>query len=78
MKLNISTVCISGFSDRTSFGYFSGKVSENFSNPSDELGRVKVAKYNLKIKTSYVYLVLITLCFSGIGATGFREIIEKR
>ena len=38
---------------------------------------MQVAKYNLKIKNIFVYLVLITLYFSGIGATGFREIIVK-
>ena len=56
-----SKQCISGINDGISFECFSGICSQNFSNPSAELGRVKVAKHNLKIKTLCVYLVLITL-----------------
>ena len=50
-----------------SFEFFPGIFAENFSNPSAELGRVQVARHNLEIKTLYVYLVLITLYFSGVG-----------
>ena len=46
-----SKQCISGISDGISFECFSGICSQNFSNPSAELGRVKVAKHNLQIKT---------------------------
>ena len=46
--------------------------------PSDELGRVQVARHKLEIKTLYIYLVFITLYFSGVGALEFRRIVEKR
>ena len=51
----------------------------NFADSSAKLGRVQVAKYNLKMKTIIcVYLALITLYFSGIGENEFKRIIEKR
>ena len=50
----------------------------NFSDLSAKLGRVQVAKHNLKMKTICVYLTLITLYFSGIGANEFKQIVEKR
>ena len=60
------------------FESFPGIFYENFSNPSAELGRVKVARHNLEIKTLYIYLVLITLYFSGVRAPQFRRRVEKR
>ena len=45
----------------------------NFSDLSAKLGRVQVAEHNLKMKTICVYLTLITLYFSGIGATSNRS-----
>ena len=48
-------------SSEISVEFFSGIFSGNLSKPSAKLGRVKVAKHNLKIKTLCVYLVLITL-----------------
>ena len=57
-------------------GFFSGIFTGNFFKLSAELGRVKVAKHNLEIKISYIYLVFITLyLFSGVGATKFRTSI---
>ena len=50
----------------------------NFSDLSAKLGRVQVVEHNLKIKTICVYLTLITLYFSGIGASEFKQIVEKR
>ena len=50
----------------------------NFSDLSAKLGRVQAAEHNLKIKTICVYLTLITLYFSGIGASEFKQIVEKR
>ena len=50
----------------------------NFSNFSAKFGRVQVPKHNLKIKRIWVYLTLITLNFSGIRATEFKQSIEKR
>ena len=50
----------------------------NFSDLSAKLGRVQVVEHNLKMKTICVYLTLITLYFSGIGASEFNQIIEKR
>ena len=50
----------------------------NFSDLSAKLGRVQVAKHNLKMKTFGICLALITLYFSGIRATEFKQSIEKR
>ena len=51
---------------------------QNFSDSSAKLGRVQVAKYNLKMKTFCVCLAFITLYFSGIRATEFKQSINKR
>ena len=66
-------------SSEITIGFFSGILTGNFFKPSSELGRVKVAKHNLEIKMSYIYLVFITLyLFSGVGVMEFRRSIEKR
>ena len=52
-------------------------VKKNF-KPSAKLGRVKAATYNLEIKMLFIPIVIITLYFSGIGASEFRRKIEKR
>ena len=65
-------------SDGISSGLSSKIFIKNFSNPSAKLGRVQVAKYNLKMKTVCIFLALITLYFSGIGAMEFKKIVEKR
>ena len=39
---------------------------------------MQVAKHNLKMKTFCVCFALITLYFSGIRATEFKQIIKKR
>ena len=66
-------------SAKRSVGFFSGICTGNFFKPSAELGRVQVARHNLEIKMSYIYIVFITLyLFSGVGATEFRRSIEKR
>ena len=58
--------------------FFSGIFTENFSKPSAKLGRVQVARCSLEIKMLHIYLVFITLFFSGVGAQEFRRSIEKR
>ena len=39
---------------------------------------MKAATYNLEIKMLFIPIVIITLYFSGIGASEFRRKIEKR
>ena len=73
-----SKQCITETSDGLSSGLVSEIFTENFSDPYAKLGRVQVAKYNLKMKTVWVYFALITLYFSGIGAIEFKRIVEKR